>query len=279
MRTFYTFTVGHSIQQELETDRRAVAFFGKQAYRTNHVAANTVTSNCETCGIDVELIGVFRDVFRDFVGFLERDRVSTLQRPMVLDEYYDHAGTGRDVPDETSVRIECTQDPVCSVEVHHDRQSDSNPKGTDYEDTGRAQGANLYHSLFDVCLWHRNHTSRYAAADIPRCIWCHCENGRAATDRDVVEEVQHRRVYSDRAFRAPAFDLALVLNHGASPEVGCYCWPKSNLRPPNRPPLPQTTGLYPGTAALQPGHNQAAPAGTDAAHPAEREFQYHHSRN
>jgi hypothetical protein len=45
VRAFHTFTVGHGIEQEHETDRRAVTFFGEQAYRTNHVGTDTATGN------------------------------------------------------------------------------------------------------------------------------------------------------------------------------------------------------------------------------------------
>src|ERR1700733_2020517 len=105
---YLTFTVGHSIEQELETDRRAVTLFGKQAYCTNHVAADTVTGNCEMCRTDIEPVNIVRDVFGDFVGSLERKRVIALLQPMIVDEYDDHARTVRDVLNEPLMHFEQT---------------------------------------------------------------------------------------------------------------------------------------------------------------------------
>lgn len=153
---------------------------------------------------------------------------------MVADEYDDRACTVLYVPNEMSVHIECTQDPVGSVELQHDRHSGSNPNGTDDDDTGRAQWANRYRSLLEVRNRHRFRARRHGTVDIPRCIWCHFENWQTTTDRDGIDDASQRRAASDCAFSSPAFDRALVLNHDASPEAGCYCRLRSDLRPTNR---------------------------------------------
>jgi hypothetical protein len=59
--------------------------FGKQAYRTYHVAADAVAGDHEAHGIDVELVYMFGDVFCGITTTNGRRRTTTrlrLKKPM-----------------------------------------------------------------------------------------------------------------------------------------------------------------------------------------------------
>jgi hypothetical protein len=58
------------------------------------IAADAVARDGEACGIDIELSGMLGDVFRHRIVFLDRYRIVSLGRAVVVDK--DHGGVSAD---------------------------------------------------------------------------------------------------------------------------------------------------------------------------------------
>ena len=126
------------------------------------------------------------DVFRDFVGFLERNRVMTVQRPMVVDELR-RPFAHRTAMSRTRRRCVSSAPRTQSAPWKYITTGNRalTPRGRTTESGSNCRPTGI-RSLSDVCRWHRNRTSRNGIADIPRCIWCHCENARATRMTETV---------------------------------------------------------------------------------------------